>query len=186
MGILGVKGRVDAVESTGVSHRASSTTLHPPVDVSPMIKNLHPQVLKLGAKQTRALASLSTPDGKFVCKEHESAEGHQHMVSTVDDLEVRVQLRLTKLESQLGSAEDWMTNMEKDRRGKIVAQDQVAASLSRFAQSVTKMEAQLGCHEEQLKTMNRGPRKKMATKDHVAATLSPLVQQIITMESQLG
>ena len=33
MGIMGVKGRVDANESIGVSHGAGSTSLHPPLDV---------------------------------------------------------------------------------------------------------------------------------------------------------
>ena len=95
-------------------------------------------------------------------------------------------MRVTKMESQLGSAEDWMTNMETDSREIMVTQDQVAASLSPFAQRFTKMEAQLGSHEAQLTSMNRGAREKMATKDHVASTLSPPVQQITTMESQLG
>ena len=185
MGIMGVKGRVDAIESMGVSHGASSTTPHPPVDVSAMINKLQAQVMELGAKHSNANSSLSTLDGKFVRMEQESTAGHQHMVSTIDDLEVRVQMRLTKLESQLGSAEDWMTNMEKDRRDKMVTQDQVSASLSPFAQRFTKVEAQVGSHEEQLTTMNRGVREKMATKDHVASTLSPLVQRITTMESQL-
>ena len=186
MGIMGVKGRVDAIESMGVSHGASSTTPHPPVDVSPMIKKNQAQVVELGAKHSCAHASLSTLDGKFVRMEQESDAGHQRIVSTIDDLEVGVQMRLTKLESHLGSAEDWMTNMEKDRREKMVSQDQVAASLSPFAQRLTKMEAQLGSHEEQLTIMKRGARENMATKDHVAPTLSPLVQRITKMESQLG
>ena len=142
--------------------------------------------MELGAEHSRANSCLSTLDGKFVCMEQESTAVHQHMVSTIDDLEVRVQMRLTKFESQLGSTEDWMTNMEKDRRAKLVTQDQVAASLSPYAQRFTKMEAQLGSHQEQPTTMNRGSREKMATKDHVTSTLSPLVQRITTMESQLG
>ena len=62
--------------------------------------------MDLGAKHFRANSSLSTLDGKFVPMDQESIAGHQHMVSTIYDLEVRVQMRLTKLESQLGSAED--------------------------------------------------------------------------------
>ena len=113
--------------------------------------------------------------------EQEFTAGHQHMASTIDDLEVRVQMRFTKLESQLGSAEDWMTTMKKDRREHMVTQDQVAACLSPFAQHFTKKEAQLGSHEEQLTTINRGEREQTATKDHVSSTLSPLVQGITTM-----
>ena len=105
MGIMGVKGRVDAIEGMGVSHGASSTTPHPPVVVSPMIEKIQAQVMELGAYHSRANSSLSTLDGKFVRMEQEATAGHQYMVSTIDDLEVRVQMRLTKLESQLGSAE---------------------------------------------------------------------------------
>ena len=97
MGIMGVKGRVDTIESMGVSHGASSTTPHSPVDVSLMIKKIHAQVMELGAKHSRANSSLSTLDGTFVRMEQKSTAGHQHMVSTIDDLEVRVQMRLSKL-----------------------------------------------------------------------------------------
>ena len=106
MGIMGVKGRVDAIESMDVSHGASSTTPHPPVDVSPMIKKIQAQVMELGAYHSRANSSLSNLAGKFVRMEQGATAGHQHMVSTFDDLEVRVQMSLTKFGFQLGSAED--------------------------------------------------------------------------------
>ena len=77
MGIMGVKGRVDAIESIGVSHGARATTPHPPVDVSPMIKEIHTQVMELGAKHSRNNSFLSTLDGKFVRMEQESTAGHQ-------------------------------------------------------------------------------------------------------------
>ena len=80
MGIMGVKGQVDAIESMGVSHRATSRTPHLPVDVSQIKKKIQAQVMALGAKHSRANSSLSTLDGKFVRMEQESAAGHQHMV----------------------------------------------------------------------------------------------------------
>ena len=169
MGIDGVKDRVDAIESMAVSHGAICTTPYPPVDVSPMIGKIQAQVMELGAKHSRANSSLSTLDGKFFRMEQESAAGHQHIISTIDALEVQVKMRLAKKESQLGSAEDGMTNIEKARRENLVTQDEVAASLSSFAQRFTKMEAQFGSHEEQLTTMSRGAREQMATKDHVAS-----------------
>ena len=103
IGIIGVKGRVDAIESMAVSHRAICTTPYPPVDVSRMIKQIQAQVMELGAKHSRASSSLSTLDGKFFRMEQESAAGHQHIISTIDALEVRVRMRPTKMESQLGS-----------------------------------------------------------------------------------
>ena len=133
----------------GVSHGASCTTPHPPVDVSPRIREIQAQVMELGAKHSCANSSLFPLDGKCVRMEQESTAGYQHMVSTIDDLEVRVQRRLTKMKSQPGSAEDSMSNLEKNRREKMVTQDQVTALLSFFTQHFTKMEAHLGSHEEQ-------------------------------------